>query len=72
MMLRVVLGEPSPKVEGMPDATPLEIGMLAPLVVLTVVVGVYWSSLLSFVDPAVQALVHRGHEGRIAWAPTSS
>jgi len=57
MMLRVVLGEPSPKVEGMPDATPLEIGILVPLVVLTVVVGVYWSSLLSFVNPAVQALV---------------
>ena len=57
MLLRVVLGEPSPKVEGMPDATPLEIGILTPLVVLTVVVGVYWSSLLSFVDPAVRALV---------------
>lgn len=57
MMLRVVLGEPSYKVVEIPDATPVDIAVLTPLVVLTVVVGVYWSSLLSFVDPAVRALV---------------
>ncbi len=57
MMLRVVLGEPSYKVEGIPDATKRDIAVLAPLVVITVVVGVYWSSLLSFVNPAVTALV---------------
>jgi NADH-quinone oxidoreductase subunit M len=57
MMLRVVLGEPSYKVEGIPDATTRDIAVLTPLVIITVVVGVYWSSLLSFVDPAVTALV---------------
>jgi NADH-quinone oxidoreductase subunit M len=57
MVLRVVLGIPSEKVRGIPDATPRELGMLAPLVVLTVVVGIWWGSLLGFVDPAVRALV---------------
>jgi NADH-quinone oxidoreductase subunit M len=57
MMLRVVLGEPSPKVAEMKDATVLEISILAPLIALTVIVGVWWGSLLGFVDPAVQALV---------------
>jgi NADH-quinone oxidoreductase subunit M len=57
MVLRVVLGTPTETVEGLPDASPREIGMLAPLIALTLVVGVSWSSLLSFVDPAVKALV---------------
>jgi NADH-quinone oxidoreductase subunit M len=57
MVLRVILGVPSEKVRGIPDATPREIGMLAPLVALTLVVGIWWGSLLGFVDPAVKALV---------------
>jgi NADH-quinone oxidoreductase subunit M len=57
MVLRVVLGTPTDTVEGLADATPREIGMLAPLIALTLVVGLWWSSLLSFVDPAVRVLV---------------
>jgi NADH-quinone oxidoreductase subunit M len=57
MVLRVVLGKPTDTIEGLPDASPREIGMLAPLVALTLIVGVSWSSLLSFVDPAVRALL---------------
>jgi NADH-quinone oxidoreductase subunit M len=57
MVLRVVLGVPSEKVRGIPDATPRELAVLAPLVALTLIVGIWWGSLLSFVDPAVKALV---------------
>jgi len=57
MVLRVVLGKPSEKVAGLRDATPLELVVIAPLVALTVGVGVYWDALLRFVDPAVKALV---------------
>jgi NADH-quinone oxidoreductase subunit M len=56
MVLRVVLGTPTETVRGLPDASVREISMLAPLIALTLVVGVYWSSLLGFVDPAVRAL----------------
>jgi NADH-quinone oxidoreductase subunit M len=54
---RVVLGTPSEVVKGLPDLSRLEIGILVPLVVITVVVGVWWGSLLQYVDPAVQALL---------------
>jgi NADH-quinone oxidoreductase subunit M len=57
MVLRVVLGTPTETVAKLPDASPREIGMLVPLIALTVVVGVWWSSLLAYVDPAVKALV---------------
>jgi NADH-quinone oxidoreductase subunit M len=57
MVLRVVLGAPSDVVRGLPDASPRELTALAPLLALTLVVGLSWSSLLSFVDPAVKALV---------------
>jgi NADH-quinone oxidoreductase subunit M len=57
MVLRVVLGTPSPVLVGMPDASVRELSMLAPLVALTLVVGLSWSTLLGFVDPAVKALV---------------
>jgi NADH-quinone oxidoreductase subunit M len=57
MVLRVVLGTPTETVLGLPDASAREIGMLAPLIALTLIVGVWWSSLLAFVDPAVRALV---------------
>jgi NADH-quinone oxidoreductase subunit M len=57
MVLRVVLGTPTDTVVGLPDASVREVGMLAPLIALTLVVGVWWSSLLAFVDPAVRALV---------------
>jgi len=57
MVLRVVLGTPSDVVRGLPDASPRELTALAPLIALTLIVGLSWSSLLSFVDPAVKALV---------------
>jgi NADH-quinone oxidoreductase subunit M len=58
MVLRVVLGTPSEAVLGLPDVTAREVTALAPLIALTLVVGLSWSSLLGFVDPAVKALVH--------------
>ena len=44
-------------VAGISDLTRREVGVLLPLVALTLVVGIYWDSLLRFVDPAAQALV---------------
>lgn len=57
MVQRVVQGDPAPKVQGIGDLGRLEIGVLVPLVVLIVVVGVYWSALLRYVDPAVRAVL---------------
>lgn len=57
MVQRVVLGSPSEKLVGMPDASVRELTVLAPLVALTLVVGIWWSSLLGYVDPSVKALV---------------
>ena len=57
MVLRVVLGTPSDVVAGLPDASRRELVVLVPLVAFTLVVGLSWSSLLAFVDPAVKALV---------------
>ncbi len=57
MVQRVVLGTPSAAVEGQPDLSRLEVATVVPLVVLTFVVGVWWDSLLRFVDPAVRALL---------------
>jgi NADH-quinone oxidoreductase subunit M len=56
MVLRVVLGKPTEIVSGLPDISARELTALAPLIALTLVVGVWWSSLLGFVDPAVKAL----------------
>jgi NADH-quinone oxidoreductase subunit M len=57
MLQRVVLGEPSEAVKGIKDMTGLEFAALAPLVALTVIVGIWWSSILQYVDPVVQKLV---------------
>ncbi len=57
MVQRVVLGTPSTAVTGHTDLSRLEITILIPLVVLIVVIGVWWGSLLRFVDPAVRALL---------------
>jgi len=57
MVQRVVLGEPSAAVAKIPDLSRLEIGILVPLVIITVGMGVYWSSLLRYVDPAVTTLL---------------
>ncbi|MCX8007025.1 MAG: NADH-quinone oxidoreductase subunit M [Coriobacteriia bacterium] len=53
---RVVLGEPSKAVAGIGDLTLREVGVLVPLVALTVVVGVWWDSLLRYVSPVASEL----------------
>jgi len=57
MVQRVVMGEPGEKVAPISDLNRLEVGILIPLVVLIVVIGVYWSALLRYVDPAVNAIL---------------
>ncbi|MBA4370575.1 MAG: hypothetical protein C0418_03230 [Coriobacteriaceae bacterium] len=57
MLQRVVFGKPSPAVSGISDIGRLELVTVLPLILLTVVVGVWWDVLLRFCDPAVQALV---------------
>jgi NADH-quinone oxidoreductase subunit M len=57
MVQRVVLGETKGAVEGITDLTRMEIGILVPLIVLTVGIGVYWSLLLRYVSPAVRAML---------------
>jgi NADH-quinone oxidoreductase subunit M len=57
MVLRVVLGRPSEKVVGLPDASARELATLVPLMAVTAIVGVWWGSLLGFVEPAVKALL---------------
>ncbi len=59
MVQRVVLGVPSRAVDGIADLTMREIGVLVPLVALTLVVGLWWDSLLRFVSPAVAGIVTR-------------
>ncbi len=56
MLQRVVQGEPSEKVQGHPDASLREIVTVVPLIVLIAVIGVYWSALLQYTDPVMQAL----------------
>jgi NADH-quinone oxidoreductase subunit M len=57
LVQRVVLGETSRTVAEMTDMTGRELATIVPLAALSVVVGVWWGSLLRYVDPAVQALV---------------
>ncbi len=57
MVQRVILGDTSRTVADMKDMTGRELATILPLAALSVIVGVYWTSLLRFVDPAVQALV---------------
>lgn len=56
MLQRVVFGEPSAAIADQPDASLREILAVVPLVVLIVVVGLYWTALLGYVDPAVTTL----------------
>jgi NADH-quinone oxidoreductase subunit M len=57
LVQRVVLGVPSPAVEAIGDLTRTEVVVLLPLVLLTLVVGIWWDALLRFTDPAVQAVL---------------
>ncbi len=56
MLQRVAFGQPSHIVADQSDATPRELITVAPLLVLIVVLGMYWSALLVYVDPAATAL----------------
>ncbi len=56
MLQRVVLGQPSQIVADQPDITVREIITVAPLIVLIAVIGIYWSALLQYTDPVMQAL----------------
>ncbi len=57
LVQRVVLGAPSPSVEPITDLDVREMAVLVPLVALTIVVGVWWDSLLRYTDPAVRAIL---------------
>lgn len=57
MMQRVVLGEPSEAVRPITDMSPREAVALLPLCALTVAIGLFWSLLLRFTDPAVTEMV---------------
>jgi len=57
LVQRVVLGTASPAVEKIDDLSRTEVAVLLPLVALTLVVGIYWDSLLRFTDPAVRAVL---------------
>jgi NADH-quinone oxidoreductase subunit M len=56
MVQRVILGDPSRTVAVMDDMTGLELATVLPLLALTFVVGIYWTSLLRFVDPAARMI----------------
>jgi NADH:ubiquinone oxidoreductase subunit 4 (subunit M) len=56
MLQRVVLGDPSQVVADQQDASLREIITVLPLVVLVVLIGVQWSTLLQYTDPVMRAL----------------
>lgn len=56
MLQRVVLGQPSEIVADQPDITAREIVTVVPLIVLIAIIGIYWSALLQYTDPVMQAL----------------
>jgi len=56
MMQRVILGQPSYIIADCQDATTREVLMVTPLVVLIVAIGLNWSLLLRFCDPAARVL----------------
>ncbi len=57
MLQRVAMGTPSEVVATCDDVSARELVTVAPLVVFTLIIGLYWSALLDYVDPAVVALV---------------
>ncbi len=57
LVQRVVLGTPSEAVAPIGDLTRTEVAVLMPLVALTLIVGVYWDSLLRFTDGPVQTIL---------------
>lgn len=57
MLKRVAYGTPSEVYAQAPDASLREALCVVLLIVLILVIGLYWNSLLSYFDPAVQAIV---------------
>ena len=57
MIQRVVMGQPSYVIADCPDASPREIFLVTPLVVLIVAIGLNWNLLLQYCDPAARVLV---------------
>ncbi len=57
MLQRTVFGKPSPVVAPIKDMNALETAIVLPLIALTVLVGVWWDSLLRYVDPAVRSML---------------
>ena len=57
MLQRVAMGTPSEVVANSDVVSARELVSVAPLVVFTLIIGLYWSALLDYVDPAVVALV---------------
>ncbi len=57
LVQRVVLGSPSAAVSGIADLSAREVAVLLPLVALTLIVGLYWDSLLRFTDLAVRSIL---------------
>jgi len=56
MLQRVVLGQPSQIVADQPDITGRELVTVVPLIALIAFIGIYWSALLQYTDPVMQAL----------------
>ncbi len=56
MVQRVILGEPSASIADVPDASAREIVVLAPLAVLSLLMGVWWLWTLQHFDPYSTAL----------------
>ena len=54
---KVATGPPSPHVEGIPDLRGREITVLVPIVLLTIVLGVYPAPVFDVVNPAVERIL---------------
>ncbi len=67
---RVILGDlVKDALRGIRDMTARERAVLAPLVVATVLFGVYPAPITDIISPAVEALVAQVGEAQAAWAP---
>ncbi|MGW4648857.1 NADH-quinone oxidoreductase subunit M [Kitasatospora sp. NPDC004289] len=59
---RTMTGPVTPQVEGMPDLKVRELAVVAPLVALTILLGVYPKPLTDLVNPAVDATLSQVHQ----------
>jgi len=56
MVQRVILGQPSYAIADSNDITVREVATVLPLAIFSVVMGIWWSSVLQYTDPFSQAL----------------